>query len=91
MKYTVILTQISSTTVTVDAANVEDALETAYAVVPTQLDAVASGWGQDGNWSRELSDELVPEAVYDATTNERLWSDGEQWTRQPVPAAGGAS
>jgi len=54
----------ASATVTVEANDLEDAIEKAYDELPSDICAQCSGWGQE--WSRDLGDEwTVDETAYE--------------------------
>ncbi|MFE7462331.1 hypothetical protein ACWFMI_24915 [Nocardiopsis terrae] len=55
-EYTVNFTTSADITITVTAANVDDAIEKAHDQGPSDVCAQCSGWGQ--KWSRHLGDEL---------------------------------
>lgn len=56
MKLTVNFSQVVSVSVTVDADDVEAAIEAAYDDAPTGICAQCSGWGK--SWSRDDDGEL---------------------------------
>lgn len=86
MKYTVNFSQIVSVSVTVDADDIESAIEAAYDEAPSGVCAQCSGWNQD--WSRDDVGELVVEEVSDETGAE-VHRESETWQRVPFTPMGG--
>lgn len=76
MQYTVQLSQIIFTVITVEAPDPESAIDAAYDKVPP-LSGAASGWGQ--SWHRTVAEDIEPESVSDATGP--VWETTERWAR----------
>ena len=80
MRYTVNFSQVVSVTVTVDADDVEQAIEAAHDEAPTGVCAQCSGWGQ--HWSRDDDGELNVESVYHG--DDEVCVEPETWRRVPI-------
>lgn len=70
-KFTVHMDAVISTSVTVEAEDVEAALEASYDEVPTGICAQCCGWGK--SWSKDEG-EYEPVSVYDESNTE-VWTD----------------
>lgn len=71
-EYSVYFTQTVGVTVSVEADDIEDAIERAYDEAPGSICAQCSGWGR--SWDRDEDGELKLIAVSDESGNE-VWSE----------------